>query len=169
MKKIMMMIAMLAMTAAMQAQTKFHDVEANEAKGAVKSISMSMMGMTRTTNFDENGKMTSGDISDAVYNEEGYVQSAKLNIQGQATAIKYGWDNGRVVSQTIDMMGREIKTTYKYDENGIITSQSIDMGGQMMESPFTDYKFDDHGNWISRKTSMMGQEMELTRTITYYE
>ena len=46
MKKIMMMIAMLAMTAAMQAQTKFHDVEANEAKGAVKSISMSMMGMT---------------------------------------------------------------------------------------------------------------------------
>ena len=29
MKKIMMMIAMLALPFAMQAQTKFHDVEAN--------------------------------------------------------------------------------------------------------------------------------------------
>jgi hypothetical protein len=43
------------------------------------------------------------------------------------------------------------------------------MGGNEMESAFTDYKFDEKGNWISRKTSMMGQEIEMTRTITYYE
>ena len=40
----MMMIAALAMTVAMQAQTKFHDVEANEAKGPVKTMTMEMMG-----------------------------------------------------------------------------------------------------------------------------
>ena len=33
-----MMVAMLAVSFAMQAQTKFHDVELNEAKGAVKCI-----------------------------------------------------------------------------------------------------------------------------------
>ena len=37
MKKLTMIFAALAMTLAMQAQTKFHDVEANEAQGKVKS------------------------------------------------------------------------------------------------------------------------------------
>jgi hypothetical protein len=45
----------------------------------------------------------------------------------------------------------------------------MDMGGQEMETPYTDYKYDAKGNWISRKSSMMGQEMEQTRTIEYYE
>jgi hypothetical protein len=66
-------------------------------------------------------------------------------------------------------MGQEIKTTMVYDENGQIKSQKVNMGGNEMESAFTDYKFDEKGNWISRKTSMMGQEIEMTRTITYYE
>ena len=43
------------------------------------------------------------------------------------------------------------------------------MGGQKMETPYTNYKFDAKGNWISRKASMMGQEMEEQRTIEYYE
>ena len=52
-----MLLAMLALPIAMQAQTKFHDVEMNEAKGAVKSISTSLMGREQVTTFDENGKM----------------------------------------------------------------------------------------------------------------
>ena len=55
------------------------------------------------------------------------------------------------------------------DDKGVVTSDSIDMGGQVMDSPFTDYQFDDHGNWTSRKTSMMGQDMVTTRTFEYYE
>jgi antitoxin component YwqK of YwqJK toxin-antitoxin module len=168
MKKIMMMIAMLAMTAAMQAQTKFHDVEANEAKGPVKTMTMDMMGMSRTINFTEDGKMQSAEMSDAVYDENGYIKSAKMSVQGQSATMKFEWENGRLKSQTINVMGQDIKTIHNYDENGLITSESIDMGGQMMESPYTDYKFDDHGNWISRKTSMMGQEMTTTRSFTYY-
>ena len=39
MKKIMLMFAMLVTSIAMQAQTKFHDAEAQEAFGNVKSIS----------------------------------------------------------------------------------------------------------------------------------
>ena len=35
MKTLTMIVAALAMTVAMQAQTVFHDVEANQAKGAV--------------------------------------------------------------------------------------------------------------------------------------
>ena len=165
----MMMIAMLALPFAMQAQTKFHDVEANGAKGPVKSISTSMMGMTRTVEFTEDGQMKSSEISNVVYDENGYLQSATMSMQGQSTDVKYTWEDGRVKSQTINMMGQDIKTTSNYDENGVVTSETIDMGGQTMESPYTDYEFDDHGNWISRKASMMGQEMVTTRTITYYQ
>ena len=165
----MMMIAMLALPFAMQAQTKFHYVEANGAKGPVKSISTSMMGMTRTIEFTEDGQMKSSEISNVVYDENGYLQSATMSMQGQSTDVKYTWEDGRVKSQTINMMGQDIKTTSNYDENGVVTSETIDMGGQKMESPYTDYEFDDHGNWISRKASMMGQEMVTTRTITYYQ
>jgi hypothetical protein len=167
MKKFMMMIAMLAIPFAMQAQ-KFHDVEANDAKGAVKSITTSMMGQEMKTTFSEDGKMTSGNLSDAVYDENGYIKSAKMDMRGQSTEVKFTWENGRLKTQTMSMMGNEIVQTYNYDDQGHVKSTSMNFGGQAMEQPFTDYKFDDKGNWISRKTSMMGQEMTFERTIEYY-
>ena len=90
MKKIMMMIAMLAIPFAMQAQ-KFHDVEANDAKGAVKSITTSMMGQEMKTTFSEDGKMTSGNLTEAVYDENGYIKSAKMDMRGQSTEVKFTW------------------------------------------------------------------------------
>ena len=167
MKKFMMMIAMLAIPFAMQAQ-KFHDVEANDAKGAVKSITTSMMGQEMKTTFSEDGKMTSGNLSDAVYDENGYIKSAKMDMRGQSTEVKFTWENGRLKTQTMSMMGNEIVQTYNYDDQGHVKSTSMNFGGQAMEQPFTDYKFDEKGNWISRKTSMMGQEMTFERTIEYY-
>lgn len=169
MKKVLMMVAMLAVSFAMQAQTKFHDVEANEAKGAVKSISMTVMGMPRNTTFTEEGKMQQDGLTDAKYDENGYIQSAKMSMQGQEAEVKFTWENGKLVSQTTNVMGQEIKQVLVYDENGLVKAQKMNMMGQDVEVPLTDYKFDDKGNWISRKMSMMGQEMEMTRTITYYE
>ena len=115
MKKVMMM-AMLAVSFAMQAQTKFHDVEANEAKGAVKSITMNMMGREQVINFTKEGKMQAEGISDAKYDAEGYLQSAKrVMMQGQATEVKYKWENGRIVSQSMNMMGRDMEQTRKIE------------------------------------------------------
>lgn len=168
MKKVFMMIALMAIPFAMQAQTKFHDVEANEAQGPVKSITTTMMGNSRTINFTEDGKMVVGEITDAVYDADGYIQSAKMNVQGQSTDVKFLWENGRLQGQVINVMGNDLKIINKYDENGVVTGTSIDMGGNVMDSPYSDIKLDDHGNWISRKASMMGQEMENTRTIVYY-
>ena len=169
MKKIMMMIALLAIPFAMQAQTKFHDLEANDAKGPVKSIPTTMMGQSRTVEFTQEGQMVaSSEVSNLVYDEEGYLKSATLSMMGQATDVKYTWENGCLKSQTVSMMGQEVKVSPNYDEKGIVVSETLDMGGQKIESPYTDYEFDDHGNWISRKTSMMGQEMVTTRTIIYY-
>ena len=162
-----MMIAMLAIPFAMQAQ-KFHDVEANDAKGAVKSITTSMMGQEMKTTFSEDGKMTSGNLTEAVYDENGYMKSAKMDMRGQSTEVKFTWENGRLKTQTMSMMGHEIVQTYNYDEEGHVKSTSVNFGGQAMEQPFTEYKFDEKGNWISRKTSMMGQEMKFERTIEYY-
>ena len=108
-------------------------------------------------------------MTDAVYDAEGFLQSAKMSFQGQSFTISYKWENGRVVSQSMEVMGNQVTTKRTYNEQGAPASESMNMGGQEMSTPYTDYKYDDHGNWISRKASMMGQEMEQTRTIEYYE
>ena len=170
MKKLFMMIALMAIPFAMQAQTKFHDVEANEATGPVKCIKTNMMGREQVINFTKEGKMQSDGISDAKYDENGYLQSAKRSMmQGQEIEFKYKWENGRVVSQSMNMMGRDMTTKRTYNDKGAVAAESMDFGGQEMKIPYTDYKYDDRGNWISRKTEMMGQEMVQTRTIEYYE
>lgn len=169
MRKLTMMIAMLAMTMVMQAQTKFHDVEVNDAKGNVKSISMNVMGMQQTTDFTQDGKMQQEGLSDAVYDENGYLQSATMTMMGQTATVKFAWENGKLKTQTISAGGQEIVQTLVYGEDGQLKAQKMSVMGQEVEVPFSDYKLDDKGNWISRKTNMMGQEMEVSRTITYYE
>ena len=162
-------MALLALPFAMQAQTKFHDVEANDATGAVKSIKSQMMGRDIVITFTEDGKMQREGMSDAKYDANGYLQSAKMSFQGQDITITYKWENGRIKSQTMNMMGQDVTTTRTYNEKGVPASESMNFGGQEMVNPYTDYQYDDHGNWISRKGSMMGREMTQTRTIEYYK
>ena len=163
-----MMMALLAIPFVMQAQTKFHDVEANDATGSVKSIKSQMMGRDIVINFSKDGKMQREDMSDAKYDANGYLLSAKMNMMGQSVTVTYKWENGRIKSQTMDMMGQSVTTTRTYNEKGAPASESMNFGGNEMTNPYTDYKYDDHGNWISRKGSMMGREMQQTRTIEYY-
>ena len=169
MKKVFMMMALLALPFAMQAQTKFHDVEANDATGAVKSIKSQMMGRDIIITFTEDGKMQREGMSDAKYDANGYLQSAKMSFQGQDITVTYKWENGRIKSQTMNMMGQDVTTTRTYNEKGAPASESMNFGGQEMVNPYTDYQYDDHGNWISRKGSKMGREMTQTRTIEYYK
>jgi len=168
MKKIMLMFAMLVTSLAMQAQTKFHDAEAQEAYGNVKSITVSVMGQTQKSTFDENGKLISGPLSDIVYDDNGYAKSAKMEMMGQKVGVEYKWENGKVVGTTVEAMGQKISSTRTFNDKGVTEKESINMGGQTLETPYTDYKYDDKGNWISRKSSMMGQTMEQTRTIEYF-
>ena len=175
MKKVMMMMAMLAVSFAMQAQTKFHDVELNEATGPVKSITQSgMMGRgEQVINFTQDGKMQAEGLTGQVYDENGYLQKVSRSVetpQGNMTiTTTYKWENGKVKSQSMDFGQGAMTQTYTYNEKGAPASMSMDMMGNAMETPYTDYKYDDHGNWISRKMSMMGPEMEVTRKIVYYE
>ena len=169
MKKIMMMVAMLAVSFAMQAQTKFHDVELNEAKGAVKCIKSNRMGQDIVINFTQDGKMSQQGMSDAKYDADGYLQSAKMSMMGNEIEVTYKWENGRVVSQKMNVMGNDMEVKRTYNEDGTPKADIMDMGGNKMETPYTNYKFDAKGNWISRSGEMMGQTMEQTRTIEYYE
>lgn len=169
MKKVFLMLSLLALSLGMQAQTKFHDVEANDATGAVKCIKSSMMGRDFVINFSKDGKMSREGMSDAHYDANGYLTSVKMSMMGNEVTIKYTWENGRIKTQSMNMMGNDMTTTRTYNEKGAPASEKINMGGQEMENPYTDYKYDAKGNWISRKASMMGQEMEQTRTIEYYE
>jgi hypothetical protein len=169
MKKVLMMLALMAIPFAMHAKTKFHDVEANEAQGAVKKISQNMMGHDQVTTFTQDGKMQRDGVKDAVYDANGFLQSMKMSFQGQDVTIKYTWKDGKLATQSMDMMGNAMTFSFTYNDKGAVASQSMDMGGQKMEMEYTDYKYDAKGNWISRKTNMMGQEMEQTRTIEYFE
>ena len=169
MKKLFMMIAMLALPFAMQAQTTFHDVEANDATGKVKKIESSQMGRQQVITFSPEGKMQQEGLSDAKYDANGYLQSAKMNAHGMDIVVTYKWENGKIKSQSMDMGGQGFSMTFAYNDKGAVVSQTMDMGGQEMKMEYTDIKYDAKGNWISRKTSMMGQGMEQTRTIEYYE
>ena len=173
MKKVLMMLALMAIPFAMQGQTKFHDVEANEAQGPVKKITSSTMGRDQVTTFTQDGKMQREGLTNAVYDANGYLQSATMTMmQGQqAVDMKYTWKDGKIVSQSINMMGRDMVTKRTYNDKGAVAEESMDMGGggREVKIPYTDYKYDAKGNWISRKTSIMGQDMEQTRTIEYYE
>ena len=169
MKKVLMMLALMAIPFAMQGQTKFHDVEANEAQGAVKKISQNIMGHNQVTTFSQDGKMQREGVTDAVYDANGFLQSMKMSFQGNEVTIKYTWKDGKLATQSMNMMGNDMTFTFIYNDKGAIVAQSMNMGGQEMKMEYTDYKYDAKGNWISRKTQMMGQDMEQTRTIEYYE
>ncbi len=169
MKKVLMMLALMAIPFAMQAQTKFHDVEANEAQGAVKKISQDMMGRMQVTTFTQDGKMQRDGMSNVVYDVNGYAQQATLTFQGQDVTMKYTWKDGKLATQSMNMMGNDMTFTFIYNDKGAIVAQSMNMGGQEMKMEYKDIKYDAKGNWISRKTNMMGQDIEQTRTIEYYE
>ena len=172
MKKVLMMLALMAIPFAMQGQTKFHDVEANEAQGPVKKITTSTMGRDQVTTFTQDGKMQREGLTNAVYDANGYLQSATMTMmQGEAIDLKYTWKDGKIVSQSMNIMGRDMVTKRTYNDKGAVAEESMDMGGggREVKIPYTDYKYDAKGNWISRKTSLMGQDMEQTRTIEYYE
>ena len=141
MKKVMMMLAMLAIPFAMQAQTKYHDVELNEATGPVKSITQAgMMGRgEQVINFTQDGKMQAEGLSGLVYDDNGYLQKAERAVETPQGNMKivttYKWENGKVVSQSMDFGQGAMTQTYKYNEKGVPASMSMDMMGQAMETP----------------------------------
>ena len=167
MKKVLMMLALMAIPFAMQGQTKFHDVEANEAQGAVKKISQNIMGHNQVTTFSQDGKMQREGVTDAVYDANGFLQSMKMSFQGNEVTIKYTWKDGKLATQSMNIMGNDMTFSFEYNDKGAVASQT--MGGQDMKMEYTDYQYDAKGNWISRKTQMMGQDIEQTRTIEYFE
>ena len=145
MKKVMTLLAMLAIPFAMMAQTKFHDVELNEATGPVKSITQSgMMGRgEQVINFTQDGKMQAEGLTGQVYDENGYLQKVSRSMdtpQGSMTiTTTYKWENGKVASQTMNMMGNDMTVKLTYNDKGAIASQSMNMMGQDVNIPFTDY------------------------------
>lgn len=166
MKKAFLMLALLVIPFAMQAQTKFHDVEANDAKGAVKSITVSVMGQTQKHTFTQEGKEEN--LKNAVYDENGYLQSSEMEARGMTIKVTYKWENGKIKTQTHTVEGQEMPMNFVYNDKGEIVKLSMNMMGNDITIEYSDYKYDDKGNWISRKTSVRDREMETPRTIEYY-
>ena len=180
MKKYFVMLSLLAMVFAAQAQTKFHDVECNDAKGPVKSITVkqkNIMGeVSVVMKFTQDGKLSDCEgtvISDAVYDQNGYLLSCVTATNGDKVNVSYEWEEGRVKTQISKVGSFEMKVTNNYDVDGNIISQVTEMAGNKTESKNSDFQFDGNGNWISRKTTLtvMGQERSftVTRSFEYYQ
>jgi hypothetical protein len=184
MKKYFVMLSLMAMVFAAQAQTKFHDVECNDAKGPVKSITVkqkNIMGEVRVVmKFTQEGKLSDSEgtvISDAMYDNNGYLLSCVTATNGDKVNVSYEWEEGKVKTQTSSIGNIVMKVINNYDENGLISSASTEMAGNKSEMKMSDYKFDDHGNWISRKATqtvkILGQENTFIsifeRSLEYYQ
>lgn len=180
MKKYFVMLSLLAMVFAAQAQTKFHDVECNDAKGPVKSITVkqkNIMGEVRVVmKFTQEGKLSDSEgtvISDAMYDKNGYLLSCVTATNGDKVNVSYEWEEGKVKTQTSKVGNFVIIVTNSYDADGNLTTQVTEIGGNKTESRNHDFQYDEHGNWISRKTTMkvMGQERTVTisRSFEYYQ
>ena len=109
MKKVICMLALLAGTMTMFAQTKFHDREYSEVTGPVKSIKTSVMGMDQTTIMS----MMGNDIEIKItYDEKGMRSAQSMDFNGQAMEIPYTDykfdDRGNWISRKTSMMGQEM-------------------------------------------------------------
>ena len=82
MNRILTTLALLAVVLCTQAQMKYHDMEVNEVKGPVKSITMKDWGRPVVTYISPEGKMSCEKLLDAVYDENGYLQSIVSQLGG---------------------------------------------------------------------------------------
>lgn len=166
-KTILLFLA-LCITMGVSAQMRYHDVELNDAKGKVKSISTNAVvlgeSMLITIEFTVDGKQKG--VTDAEYDSNGYlIKSTNKNNEITVTT-KYTWENGRLIetftATSINDITMSIKL--KYNNKGELIECAMDT----FKNQYSDYKYDDRGNWISRKRSFLGQQETETRTIVYY-
>ena len=170
-RRVFMTLAFLALAGSGMAQTQFHDKEVNEVKGPVKSVTMKNWGKPIVTTISPEGKMACEKMSDAVYDENGYLQSIVSQIGGKKTITNttFIWENGRVKTQIATRKNKKVITNNVYDDRGILVRQIIEQDGQVVTYDYYDIQLDDHGNWLTRKTKVAGIEIMYPRTIEYYE
>ena len=148
---------------------RFHDVELNEAKGAVKRIKRSSDG--HVINFTKDGKMSQRGLKNAKYDSHGFLQSVKI----QMISFIYKWENGRLVGYNWNadgdnLIGSEEKITYNEDGTIKATSSTPVTGRSKIDyTYYSNYKFDERGNWISRTYELDNETHVEARTIEYYE
>ena len=112
MRKVFLTLAMIAVSVGMMAQTKFHDVEAQEATGPVKSIVSSIMGNEHTVNM-----MGQEMTATVAYNDKGAPMSETINVAGQFLVTAY--------------------SDYQYDDHGNWISRKATIQGQTMDQART--------------------------------
>ncbi len=169
MKKVLTFLALLAIPFVLMAQKEFHDARIHMATGHIKSITASVMGTSRVITFTHDGKMMQEGMSNPIYDAKGYLQSMSFSVEGMPSTVKYKWENGRVTSSVLNVMGTIITTKHTYDEKGANIMDVLIMKEQEIQTQYSDYKYDERGNWISRKAYMAGQTIENTRKIEYYK
>lgn len=55
-------------------------------------------------------------------------------MMGNVSEVSYKWENGRVVSQKMNVMGNDMEVKRTYNDDGTLKADIMDMGGNMMKS-----------------------------------
>lgn len=171
-KTILLLLA-LCVTMGVSAQMRYHDVELNEAKGKVKSITYPP-GPDETEpsigEFTIDGKEK--DLTGVQYDSNGYRVSEKYtpDEDGSITTAKIMWKDGRVFKAIASAKDMTYTLNYIYNAKGELIEMSLSMGDTKSDFKYqySDYKYDASGNWISRKRVFMNEQWTETRTIVYY-
>jgi hypothetical protein len=166
--KTAILLLALCVTMGVSAQMRYHDVELNDAKGKVKSISTNSVvwGEPKliTIEFTVDGKQKG--VRDAEYDSNGYlIKSTNKNNENTVTT-KYIWENGRQIEVVTATSINDITMSFKLKYNN--KGEQIELAMDTFKYQYSDYKYDATGNWISRKRSFLGQQDTETRTIVYY-
>lgn len=168
---LVMMLVMQAIPFTLKAQAVFHDVEANEALGQVKSIKTSWQGNNNFITFSQEGRMSSDELDDADYDADGYIKTAVLKVGGVTVVQTYEWEHGMIkaVTSAMPSLGNMTTTTTReYDNRKVVVAESTEASGIVVRMEYSGYLFDSRGNWIRRKVTTNGETFVMTRDIAYY-
>lgn len=170
MKSILYIATVVLAGLTFTARAQYHDAEAFEAKGNVKTITVKtekpFKTFSTTHSFLATGELASvsyGQLSDIQRDDRGRLTGYTYNDYGSYYQFEYD-DQGRVIRKYFSGGSSE----YKYDQRGVVIQQIEDF----FSVSYLDYDylaFDDHDNWTKR-TYINGADETVveTRMIIYW-
>lgn len=170
MKSILYIATVVLAGLTFAARAQYHDAEAFEARGNVKTITVKtekpFKTFSTTHSFLATGELASvsyGQLSDIQRDDRGRLTGYTYNDYGSYYQFEYD-DQGRVIRKYFSGGSSE----YKYDQRGVVIQQIEDF----FSVSYLDYDylaFDDHDNWTKR-TYINGADETVveTRMIIYW-
>lgn len=153
---------------------QYHDAENEDLYGNVKRC-VYIGNATKILSFSNDGKIDGRDVSNAVYNEEGYMLSCTRTEDYITGSVAFYYNEyNKLEKQILTNEGGRHISTRKYDNTGLLIQEvfTVESGGMSvsMEVEYSYNEFDNHNNWLYRTTYINGKpKFYDRRKIEYWQ